>query len=179
MRERMFDTIEQRHAYDFSDSEVGKRLYEELLSAVRDCGDTQAAEEFECRFSPLLDPDHPRRDAEIALGEEITKEDRTDRGWRGGWGWVSAVSGAAVALVALFLGFNAMRMKTADRPTLAGSSIPAAHATVSSDTLNDAVPGPAAEAPIAADDATELAAPETMASPAQVPATEQDLNSER
>jgi len=179
MRERMFDTIEQRHAYDFGDSGVGKRLYEDLLSAVRDCGDTQAAEEFECRFSPLLDPDHPRRDAEIGLGEEITKEDRTDRGWRGSWGWTSAVSAAAIVLVALFLGFNAMRMKTADRPTLAGSSIPAAHATVSSDTINDVVPGPAAETPIAADDATELAAPETMTSPEQVPATEQELNPER
>jgi hypothetical protein len=179
MRGRMFDTIEQRHAYDFSDGEVGKRFYEDLLSAVRDCGDTQAAEEFESRFSPLLDPDHPRRDAEIGLGEEITKEDRRDPGWRGGWGWVPAVSGAAILLVALFLGFSAMRMKTADRPTLAGSSIPAAHATVSSDTMNDAAPGPAAEAPIAADDATELTAPETITSPEQVPATEQELNPER
>ena len=180
MRERMFDTIiEQRHACDLGDGEIGKRLYEELLSAVRDCGDAQAAEEFECRFFPLLDPDHPRGKAGVGPGEEITKEDRTNRRWRGGWGWVSAVSAAAIALVALFLGFNAMRMKTADRPTLAGSSIPAAHATVSSDTINDAVPGPAAETPIATDDATELAAPETMTSPAQVPATEQNLNPER
>jgi hypothetical protein len=173
MRERMFDTIEQRHACDFSDGEVGKRLYQDLLSAVRDCGDTQAAEDFEYRFSPLLDPDHPRRAAEIGLGEEISKDDRTDHRRRGGWGWVSAASGAAIVLVVLFLGFNAMRMRTADRPALAGASIPAAHATVPSDTMNDALPGPAAEEPIAADDATELAAPETMTSPEQVPATEQ------
>jgi len=45
--------------------------------------------------------------------------------------------------------------------------------------MNEAVPGPGAEAPIPADDATQLASPETMTSPAQVPATEQELNPER
>ena len=178
MRERMFDTIEQRHAHDFCNGDDGKRFYDDLLSAVRDCGDTQAAQEFESRFFPLLDPDKPSNEAELGAGEEIAAEDRTESRRRGGWGWVSAACVAALALGALLLGFNGLRMKTADQSSIATSSIPAAHATAS-DMMNEAVPEPAAEAPIPPDDATQLASPETMTSPAQVPATEQELNPER
>ena len=42
--------------------------------------------------------------------------------------------------------------------------------------MNEAVPEPAAKAAIPADDATQLESPETMTNPAQVPATEQELN---
>jgi hypothetical protein len=70
-------------------------------------------------------------------------------------------------------------MQTADRSNVAASSIPAAHATASSDMMNETVPEPAAKAAIPADDATQLESPETMTSPAQVPATEQELNPER
>jgi hypothetical protein len=125
---------------------------------------------------PLLDPDKPSREAEIGAGEEITTEDRTESRGRGGWGWVSAVCVAAVALGALLLGLNGLRMQTADRSNVAASSIPAAHATASSDMMNEAVPEPAAKAAIPADDATQLESPETMTNPAQVPATEQELN---
>jgi cell division septation protein DedD len=176
MRERMFDTIEQRHAHDLRNGEDGKRFYEDLLSAVRDCGDTQAAQEFECRFLPLLNADNPSRNAEIGPHDEITKQDRAGSQRHGGWGWVSAAGVAAIALGALLLlGFNGS-MKTADRSNITESSVSAAHATVSSDTMNAAAPGPSADAPIHADDATELASPETMTSPAQAPATEQELN---
>ena len=65
MRERMFDTIEQRHAHDLRNGDDGKTFYEDLLSAIRDSGDAQAAQEFESRFLPLLDPDKPSREAEI------------------------------------------------------------------------------------------------------------------
>ena len=179
MRERMFDTIEQRHAHDLRNGDDGKTFYEDLLSAIRDSGDAQATQEFESRFLPLLDPDKPSREAEIEAGKEITTEDRTESRRRGGWGWVSAVCVAAVALGALLLGLNGLRMQTADRSNVAASSIPAAHATASSDMMNEAVPEPAAKAAIPADDATQLESPETMTSPAQVPATEQELNPER
>ena len=179
MRERMFDTIEQRHAHDLRNGDDGKTFYEDLLSAIRDSGDAQATQEFESRFLPLLDPDKPSREAEIDAGKEITTEDRTESRRRGGWGWVSAVCVAAVALGALLLGLNGLRMQTADRSNVAASSIPAAHATASSDMMNEAVPEPAAKAAIPADDATQLESPETMTSPAQVPATEQELNPER
>jgi hypothetical protein len=176
MRERMFDTIEQRHAHDLRNGDDGKTFYEDLLSAIRDSGDAQAAQEFESRFLPLLDPDKPSREAEIDAGKEITTEDRRESRRRGGWGWVSAVCVAAVALGALLLGLNGLRMQTADRSNVAASSIPAAHATASSDMMNEAVPELAAKAAIPADDATQLESPETMTSPAQVPATEQELN---
>jgi hypothetical protein len=179
MRERMFDTIEQRHAHDLRNGDDGKTFYEDLLSAIRDSGDAQAAQEFESQFLPLLDPDKPSREAEIEAGKEITTEDRTESRRRSGWGWVSAVCVAAVALGALLLGLNGLRMQTADRSNVAASSIPAAHATASSDMMNEAVPEPAAKAAIPADDATQLESPETMTSPAQVPATEQELNPER
>ena len=68
MRKRMFDTIEQRHAGDFASS-VGKKLYEDLFSAVRDCGSQEAAEEFEERFRPLLDPERARSAAQEPAGQ--------------------------------------------------------------------------------------------------------------
>jgi hypothetical protein len=176
MRERMFDTLEQRHAHDLRSGDDGKRLYEDLLSAVRDSGDPQAAEEFECRFFPFVDPD---LEAEMGAGEGIAKEDAAELRRRGGWGWVSAACVAAVVLGAVLLGFNGLRMKTEDRSTLAGSSIPAAHATVPSDTVNEAAPEPAVEAPVPAHEAVESAASETMTPAAEVPAAEPELNPER
>ena len=180
MRERMFDTLEQRHAHDLRSGDDGKRLYEDLLSAVRDSGDPQAAEEFECRFFPFVDPDNPSRGAEMGAGEEIAKEDGAELRRRGGgWGWVSAACVAAVALGAVLVGFNGLRTKTEDRSTLAGSSIPAAHATVPSDTVTESAPEPAVEAPVPAHEAAESPASETMTPAAEVPAAEPELNPER
>jgi hypothetical protein len=180
MRERMFDTLEERHAHDLRSGDDGKRLYEDLLSAVRDSGDPQAAEEFECRFFPFVDPDNPSREAEMGPGEEITKEDGAEvRRRGGGWSWVSAACVAAIALGALLLGFNGLRMKTGDQSTLAGSSVPAAHATVPSDTVNEAAPEAAAEAPIPSEGEAETETSGTVTPAAGVPAAEPELNPER
>jgi hypothetical protein len=174
MRARMFDTIEQRHTHDFGSGEDGKRLYEALLAAVRDCGDPQAAEEFESRFLPLLNPDRSSREDAIGSDEEKTEEEQTENRWRGGW--LAAACVAAIAFGALLL-VNGLRVKTADRPSIAASSIPAAHATVSPDTINEAAPEREAEAPTAVD-GSELVAPDTMTGTSQAPATEPALNTE-
>ena len=178
MRERMFDTIEQRHAHDLRSGDDGRQLYEGLLSAIRDSGDPEAVEEFESRFFPLVDPDNPSRETDTGPREEVSKEDRAENQRHGSWAWASAACVAAIVLAAL-LGFNGLRMKTADRPSLAGSPIPAAHATVSSQPTSETAVGAAAETSIHADDAAELATPEAMTGPAQPPAVELEPDPER
>jgi hypothetical protein len=179
MRKRMFDVIEQRHAHDFGNGKDGKRLYEDLLSAIRNSGITEAVEEFESHFFTFLNRNLSRRGAEIGQREVMTKEDRGAESRRR-WGLVSAVCVAVITLGALLFGINALKMRTGDRSNIAKSTIPAAHATVSSsksDTTNE--PVTAAETPIPADDATELVAPETMANLTPMPAAEQELYPER
>src|SRR5207248_2223347 len=106
MRKRVFDTLEQCHAHDFANGRAGLKLYEDLLSAVRDAGVPEAAEEFENRFSPLLDPDRPRSDAGFGAPKERTNQDRMtaveDRR-RGSWGFISSLCVAAVILGILVL----------------------------------------------------------------------------
>src|SRR5437660_887904 len=112
MRKCIFDTIEQRHRHDFRNSRVGPGLYKDLLSAVRDSGATEAIKEFENRFSPLLNSDPLRDDADFGPSEEMTNQDRAtvmaDRR-RGGWGMISAQCGVAF-LAALIVGFNAFKI---------------------------------------------------------------------
>jgi hypothetical protein len=156
MRKRIFDTLEQRHAHDFGNGRAGMKLYEDLLSAVRDAGVPEAAEEFENRFFPLLNPDRPRGEADFGPPKEMTNQDRMTtmedrRG--GGWDWISALCGVAVILGALILGFNAFKMSTAELPTVTEAPIPAAKATEP--------------------------APETMIEPAPATAAEQEPSSER
>jgi hypothetical protein len=137
MRTRVFDTLEQRHAHDFGNGTAGIKLYEDLLSAVRDAGVPEAAEEFENRFFPLLKPDRPR-------GEEDFGAPRDNRPG-GSWGWISALCVAAVMLGALILGSNALRMTTAEPPTVTEAPIPAPTATESAETKIEPAPAAAAE----------------------------------
>jgi hypothetical protein len=170
MRKRMFDTIEQRHADDFANGQRGKLLYEDLLAAVRDSGAAGAAEEFETRFFPLLDPDRKRREAAAAGGGETG----TAR-WSGARVWLSVFGLAVVAVGVAFLAFN---LRTPER-SLASTPIPAADATQpASETITELAPAPAAEAPVPAADAPE-ATPEPMAVPAPAPAAEQESPPER
>jgi len=53
MRKRMFDTLEERHAQDFQNGKAGMKLYEELLSAVRDAGGLAIADEVQTGYSRL------------------------------------------------------------------------------------------------------------------------------
>src|SRR5438309_2315651 len=127
MRKRIFDTIEQRHAHDLGNGRAGMRLYEDLISAVRDSGAPGAAEEFENRFFPLLNPNRSCGEADIDPPKEMTTQDLTaveDRR-RGNWGRISDLCVATVILGALILGFNAFKMTAAERPTVTEAPIPA------------------------------------------------------
>jgi len=116
MRKCIFDTIEQRHARDFGNSRVGPRLYEELLSAVRDSGAREAAKEFEIRFFPLVNSDPSRDKVDIDLSEEVTKHDgvapMADRR-RASWGPIYAVFVVAFA-GALIVAVNAVKITSAE-----------------------------------------------------------------
>jgi hypothetical protein len=146
MQKCIFDTIEQRHAHDFRNSRVGPGLYENLLSAVRESGATEAIKEFENRFFPLLNSDPSRDNADIGSSKEMTNQDRAvaDRG-RGGWGMILALCVVGF-LGALMVGVNALKITAAERPIVK-------------------------EATRSAPEATEPA-PETMTEPAQAVAAE-------
>jgi hypothetical protein len=150
MRKRVFDTLEQRHAHDFGNGRAGMKLYEDLLSAVRDAGVPEAAKEYENRFFPLLSPDRPGDEADFGAAKEMTNHRITaveDR--RGGrWGWISALCVAAVILGAWILGSNALKMTTAEPPTVTAAPIPAAKATEpASEMIVEPAPATAAEQP--------------------------------
>jgi hypothetical protein len=124
MRKRLFDTIEQRHAHDFADGRVGTRLYEDILSAVRESRVPEAIEEFETRFFPLLSADPPPRNADIGSPEDITDEDSTiavKARRPAAWGGIFVVCLAAL-FGAFILAFNALKM-TADGPALVQATI--------------------------------------------------------
>jgi hypothetical protein len=116
MQKRVFDAIAQRHAHDFANGRAGLKLYEDLLSAVRDSGVSEAAQEFEKRFSPLLMTDQVR-----TTGMEGRRGRR--------WGWISALCLAAVIVGALVFGINVLKMTTAGPPTVTNVSVPVAEAT--------------------------------------------------
>src|SRR6185369_93420 len=73
MRKRIFDTLEQHHTHDFGNSRLGPRLYEDLLSAVRESGAAEAVKEFENRFLPLVNTDPARDNAHDDVSGELTK----------------------------------------------------------------------------------------------------------
>jgi hypothetical protein len=116
MRKCIFDTIEQRHAHDFGNSRVGPRLYEELLSAVRDSGAREAAKEFEIRFFPLVNSDPSRDKVDIDLSQELTEHDgaapMADRR-RASWGLIYTVFVVAFA-GALIVAVNAVKITSAE-----------------------------------------------------------------
>ena len=130
MRKHMFDAIEQRATHDFWKGKVGIGFYEDLLSAVRDSGVSEAVKEFENRFFPLVNSAQTRSDADIAPGEEMTDQHGTtrmqDRRLRG-WAGIYALCLAAFVAAAVF-GFKVVR-KTAAEPPVFEASITAAKST--------------------------------------------------
>jgi hypothetical protein len=130
IRKRIFDVIEQHHANDFGNGREGVKLYEELLSALRDSGMAEAMKEFERRFSPLLNPDPPVRNAELGpRGERVHQDVATatqDRR-RLDWGRM------AILYVAAFIGtfivaVSVLRMAATERPSVAAVTTPSAKA---------------------------------------------------
>jgi hypothetical protein len=120
MQQRMFDTIEQRHAHDFGNGRAGLKLYEALLSAVRESGVPEAAMEFEKRFFPLLNRERPRREADADPPEEMSDQDRmpvTANRWGAGSIWISTLCVAAVIFGVLILRFDVLKTTTAGSST--------------------------------------------------------------
>jgi hypothetical protein len=149
VRDRMFDTIEQFHALDFGNGRLGKGLYEDLLSAVRDSGVPQAAEEFEKRFFPYLNPVR-------ASAEPDTTKGRRRIVWGvAGVLCVAAVSGAVI------LGLNGFKLTAFERLTATEAPIPVAKAKPASEDVTESAPETVAETPISAENA-EGSASETM-----------------
>jgi hypothetical protein len=154
MRKCIFDTIEQRHAHDFGNSRVGPGLYENLLSAVRESGATEAIKEFENRFFPLLNSDPSRDNADIGSSKEMTNQ--ADRG-RGGWGMILALCVVGF-LGALVVGVNALKITAAERPIVKEATRSAPEATEPApETMTEPAQAVAAETAIAATKAMEPA----------------------
>ena len=167
MRQRMFDTIEQHHADDFGNGRLGKGLYEDLLSAVRDSGVPEAAQEFEERFFPYLNPNRKH-------GEPEAAKDR----WRVSRG-LAAVLCVAAVLGALIVGFTAFKKTASERLTVTEAPIPAAHATEpASETVTELTPATVGETPVLGETAAEPASETTaetappMEPEAPIPAAE-------
>jgi hypothetical protein len=106
MRKYMFDSIEQHHADDFGNSMVGPRLYQDILSAVRESGTADAVKEFESRFFPLVNSDPSRDKAAIAIAEAEQAAAAAARRGRGKW------VGISVVVVAAFLGAAMVGVKS-------------------------------------------------------------------
>jgi len=113
MRKRVFDTLEERYAHDLGTGRAGKILYDSLHSAVRDAGVPGAAEEFEDRFLPLLNPRRSPRKADALDQDRIAAAD----GRTGLRGWIAALCAVAVVAGALALGLSVLNDVVAKRPT--------------------------------------------------------------
>jgi len=137
MRKRMFDTLEERHADDFGNGKAGRRLYDDLLSAVRDAGVPEAVTEFESRFLPLLNRKRPQADAQpgFATDLDLDRMSAAPR-WRTGWVWLWSLAGAVVIAGGLFLGYNYLKTTAERLPSVTEAPSPAAQPA-----------GPASETP--------------------------------
>ena len=157
MQQRMFDTIEQRHAYDLGDGKAGLKLYETLLSAVRESGVPEAAMEFEKRFFPLLNPERPHRAADGGAPEERSDQDRRGAGWI----WISTLGVAAVIFGVLIVRFDLLKTTTAGSSTATKAAILDVKAT---EPAPGAIADPAVEKVIEAASSVEKAT-ETASEP--------------
>jgi hypothetical protein len=114
MRKRIFDSLEERYAHDLGTGRAGKILYDSLHSAVRDADVPGAAEEFEDRFLPLLDPRRwPRKVNVVVDQDRIAAVD----GRTGQRSWIAALCAVAIVAVALALGLSVINDVVAKRPT--------------------------------------------------------------
>jgi hypothetical protein len=164
MQKRVFDTIEARHARDFGNGRAGQRLYEDLLSAVRESRIPEAATEFEKRFLPLLKSKQPDSEAEAS---SLKRAPRAAGGI-----WVSTLCGAAIILGALIVGFGAFKTTMAKSPVKTpmvdmGATQPTPHA------IADPAPQTASDAPVTAANGPETT-DETAAESAPTRAVEQE-----
>jgi len=146
MQKRVFDTIEERHAKDFRNGRVGQRLYEHLLSAVRESGMPAIEAEFENRFLPLLKAKQPHGEAEAGS----PKQELATR-----LIWISTACVAAVTLGAVVVGVGALKT------TFAGSPLSIKTPVVENDATQPSPPAITDPAPQTAIDASNPAPKDT------------------
>jgi hypothetical protein len=141
MRKCMFDSIEQHHADDFANSRVGPRLYQDILSAVREAGTAEALKEFETRFLPLVNSDPSRDKGAIAIARAGNVATAAASRSRSRWVGVSVVLVVA-SLGGALVGFKMLKPTAAE----ASRSAPKMMAT---ETKPAAVPTVTSESPVA------------------------------
>jgi len=165
MRKRMFDTLEERHADDFGSGKAGRKLYDDLLSAVRDAGVPEAVTEFESRFLPLLTRKRQQADAQPGFATDLDLMSGAQGRWRTGWVWLCSLAGAVVIAGALFLGYNYLKTTAERLPSVTEAPPPAAQ------TAGPASETPAVtEAPVAPAGVAEPVSEPPIATGAPVPA---------
>jgi hypothetical protein len=165
MRKRMFDTLEERHADDFGNGKAGRRLYDDLLSAVRDAGVPEAVTEFESRFLPLLNKKRPQADAQPGFAADLDVMSGARGRWRAGWVWTWSLAGAVAIAGALYLGYNFLKTTTGQSPTVTEAP-PGAAQPAGAPSETPAV----TEAPVAPAGAAEPVSEPPVATGAPVPA---------
>lgn len=165
MRKRMFDTLEERHADDFGSGKAGRKLYDDLLSAVRDAGVPEAVTEFESRFLPLLTRKRQQADAQPGFATDLDLMSGAQARWRAGWVWLWSLAGAVVIAGALFLGYNYLKTTAERLPSVTEAPPPPAQ------TAGPASETPAVtEAPVAPAGVAEPVSEPPIATGAPVPA---------
>lgn len=165
MRKRMFETLEERHADDFGSGKAGRKLYDDLLSAVRDAGVPEAVTEFESRFLPLLTRKRQQADAQPGFATDLDLMSGAQARWRAGWVWLWSLAGAVVIAGALFLGYNYLKTTAERLPSVTEAPPPAAQ------TAGPASETPAVtEAPVAPAGVAEPVSEPPIATGAPVPA---------
>ena len=165
MRKRMFETLEERHADDFGSGKSGRKLYDDLLSAVRDAGVPEAVTEFESRFLPLLTRKRQQADAQPGFATDLDLMSAAQGRWRAGWVWLWSLAGAVVIAGALFLGYNYLKTTAERLPSVTEAPPPAAQ------TAGPASETPAVtEAPVAPAGVAEPVSEPPIATGAPVPA---------
>jgi len=165
MRKRMFDTLEERHADDFGSGKAGRKLYDDLLSAVRDAGVPEAVTEFESRFLPLLTRKRQQADAQPGFATDLDLMSGAQARWRAGWVWLWSLAGAVVIAGALFLGYNYLKTTAERLPSVTEAPPPAAQ-TAGPTSETPAV----TEAPVAPAGVAEPVSEPPIATGAPVPA---------
>lgn len=167
-RKRVFDILEQRHSQDFPSGRMGKNLYDVLHSAVNDAAVPGVIEEFEKRFSPLLDPARLRKAEPDPTATAVAAQAAAGRR-SGVRGWVAAAGAVAVVAGALAIGLHILNTVVAKAPTTARPAIAQVPAV---EAAQEAAAG-------AAETATGTAETATGAVPAQVVPVDQEASSER
>jgi len=168
MRKRMFDTIEQRHADDFVNGRAGTKLYEDLLSAVRDAGVPEAETEFESRFLPLLNKKRVQPDTAGTFDHD--RMTAAEGPWSGVWMWISStIMAAAIAGAAgWYFGDKALKWIKGEPPALTQAPAPAAPPAVAGEAPTpETATGPETPAGSAIPAPADGTEPPTRAEPGQ------------